>query len=338
MSVVAGPVVRLNERDAPVDPARMVEQFRPPPRFANTTFETYRPSPGFPGQALARERLERFAREPAERGGLLDRLRRRPAGPGGLYLDGGFGVGKTHLLAAVWHASRGERAFLSFQELVFAIGALGMTRAVAAFGGFRLVCVDEFELDDPGNTHIVSTFLGQLMPAGARVVATSNTLPEQLGEGRFNAEDFRREIVGIAARFESLRVDGPDYRHREGQAIPVSLTDEQLQQAFEREPGARALEDFDALNAHLSRLHPIRFAGLLDGLDALFLRGLRPIRSQDVALRLVHLVDKLYDRELRLRASGCQVGELFAADYRHGGYAKKYARCLSRLGELLSAA
>ena len=337
MSVVAGPVVRLTERDSPVDPARMTEGFRPPPRFADTTFDTYRPNPDFPSQAVARDRLERFALERTDHGGLFGLLRRRPAAPGGLYLDGGFGVGKTHLLAAVWHASEGERAFLSFQELVFAIGALGMTRAVAAFGGFRLVCVDEFELDDPGNTHIVSTFLGQLMPAGARVVATSNTLPEQLGEGRFNADDFRREIVGIASRFESLRVDGPDYRHREGRAVPVLLTDAELQLAFEREPGVRALEDFDALNAHLARLHPIRFAGLLDGLDALFVRGLRPVRSQDVALRLVHLVDKVYDRELRLRASGCPVGDLFPADYRHGGYAKKYSRCLSRLGELLSA-
>lgn len=337
MTVAAGPVVRLTERDAPVDPLRLVEGFRPPPRFAGTTFGSYRPNPAFPSQAAARERVERFAREGGERGGLLGLLRRKPDGPGGLYLDGGFGVGKTHLLAAAWHASSGERAFLSFQELVFAIGALGMAGAVQAFRRFRLVCVDEFELDDPGNTHIVSTFLGQLMPAGARVVATSNTLPEQLGEGRFNAEDFRREIVGIASRFESLRVDGPDYRHREGRASPAPLSDAELRAAFEREPGWRALEDFEALNAHLARLHPIRFAGLLEGVNALFVRGLRPIRSQDVALRFVHLVDKVYDRELRLRASGCSIRDLFPGDYRHGGYAKKYSRCLSRLTELLWA-
>lgn len=26
----------------------------------------------------------------------------------GIYLDGGFGVGKTHLLASLWHDSRGQ--------------------------------------------------------------------------------------------------------------------------------------------------------------------------------------------------------------------------------------
>jgi cell division protein ZapE len=38
---------------------------------------------------------------------------------------------------------------------------------------------------------------------------------------------------------------------------------------------------------------------------------------------------------LRFAASGCDLDQLFPGTYRYGGYAKKYARCLSRLGELL---
>ena len=43
-----------------------------------------------------------------------------------LYLDGGFGVGKTHLLAAAYHAADVPRAYLSFQEMTYAVGAHGM--------------------------------------------------------------------------------------------------------------------------------------------------------------------------------------------------------------------
>ena len=82
-------------------------------------------------------------------------------------------------------------------------------------------------------------------------------------------------------------------------------------------------------------MHPIRYAGLLEGVQAVFVRGLEPILKQDDALRFVHFVDKLYDREIKLMASGCEPEMLFPDAYRHGGYAKKYSRCLSRLGELL---
>ena len=252
-----------------------------------------------------------------------------------VYLDGGFGVGKTHLLAATWHEFSGQKFFLSFAELVFAIGALGMAKAVPAFSQAKLLCVDEFELDDVGNTLVVSRFLGELIPQGTRVVTTSNTLPNQLGQGRFNAEDFKREIQTIAGHFDALRIDGPDYRHREGLPAPHPMNDATLEIAFKHVEGVKALEDFRALLAHLGRLHPIRYAGLLEGVDAVFVRGLEPIHKQDDALRFVHFVDKLYDREIKLLASGCELEVLFPESYRHGGYAKKYARCLSRLGELL---
>jgi cell division protein ZapE len=330
-----GVVVPILSRDEPVDPARLIAGFRPPPRFAEVSFENYFPDPAYPSQAQAKERLQAASNPEAERRGLFSLLRRRDETPSGIYLDGGFGVGKTHLLASTYFAASGRKAFLSFQELVFTIGALGMDDALEAFTGLRLLAVDEFELDDPGNTLMVATFLDRFMPSGVRVVTTSNTLPEQLGEGRFNADDFKREIHGIAARFTTVRLDGPDYRHREGLATPAPLARDALVTSFEVCNERKALVGFDGLNEHLARLHPIRFAGLLDGLDVLFLEGLEPIAKQDVALRFVHLIDKLYDRHVALVASGCPMSDLFPSEYRNGGYRKKYSRCLSRLGELL---
>ena len=52
-----------------------------------------------------------------------------------------------------------------------------------------------------------------------RLAATSNTLPDALGEGRFAADDFLREIQAVSGHFEVLRVDGEDYRHR-GNPVP----------------------------------------------------------------------------------------------------------------------
>src|SRR3712207_9046547 len=56
--------------------------------------------------------------------------------------------------------------------------------------------------------------LRELTDRDVSLAATSNTLPGSLGEGRFAAEDFLREIQALADRFEVVRVDGEDYRHR----------------------------------------------------------------------------------------------------------------------------
>jgi cell division protein ZapE len=325
------PVVDLLARNQEVRPEEMLLGFAPPARFARVRFSNYQPNVAFKSQSQIRSKLEQMVR-PANKS-LLE-LFKKTALPPSIYLDGGFGVGKTHLLAAAWHEFVGVKYFLSFAELTFLIGALGMEQAIAAFSGAKLLCIDEFELDDVGNTLMVSRFLGALIPRGVRVITTSNTLPEQLGEGRFNADDFKREIQGIASHFESCRIDGADYRHREGLSAPEPLSMLRLERAFEEAGGNVALVGFEDLLRHLASQHPIRFNKLLEGLDAVYLHGLAPIPKQDDALRLVHFVDKLYDREVRLSVSGQPLEGLFLG-YKNGGYAKKYSRCLSRLGELM---
>lgn len=68
----------------------------------------------------------------------------------------------------------------------------GFTECIELLADYVVVCIDEFELDDPGNTTLVSRMLSQLVERGVSIAATSNTLPEQLGEGRFAAQDFLR--------------------------------------------------------------------------------------------------------------------------------------------------
>jgi cell division protein ZapE len=46
-------------------------------------------------------------------------------------------------------------------------------------------------------------------------------------------------------------------------------------------------------------------------------------------------VDYVYNLGLELKASGAPLEALFPETYRHGAFAKKYGRALSRLAELL---
>ena len=324
-------------------PQDLTEHLTPGARFGGVRFGNYQPNPAYPSQAAAQAQAQAFAQPGPEAGGRGLRLFRRRSKPEGrgLYLDGGFGVGKTHLLASAYHEAQAagqSAAFMSFQDLMYLIGALGMDRAVATLGEHGLLLIDEFELDDPGNTHMANTFLGAVMPAGVSVMATSNTEPGSLGEGRFSADDFQRQIQGIAGRFSTHRIDGPDYRQR-GTTPEEPLTPAEFAAWLEAQtPAHTALLAFPELCQALVSVHPSRFARVLSGLQGVAITDLAPMPDQNVALRFVHFVDKVYDLGLRAAFTGAPLGALFDDSYRHGGYAKKYSRALSRLSELLREA
>lgn len=336
----------LCAREPHVPADRLVAEMVPPPRFDSVRFGTYVPDPNQPSQAEAVRVLEDFAAGLGAAGagggrrGFLGfgkpRAPKTPAGPRGVYLDGGYGVGKTHLLASLWHATDAEpsrKAFGTFVELTNLVGALGFQQTVQTLSGHRLLCIDEFELDDPGDTVLVSTLLGKLVDAGVALAATSNTLPGKLGEGRFAAADFLREIQGLSARFRTLRIDGEDYRHRGLPEAPAPHSDEQVTRAAHATAGA-SLDDFPRLLDHLARVHPSRYGALTDGITAVCLTGVRPVPDQSTALRLVVLADRLYDREVPVLASGLPFDRLFSEEMLRGGYRKKYFRAISRLTAL----
>ncbi|MFJ3668893.1 cell division protein ZapE [Streptomyces sp. NPDC090106] len=338
--------VSLCAREPHVPADRLVAEMVPPPRFDSVRFGTYMPDPNQPSQFEAVRVLEGFAgglggahaTGGGRRGlfGFGKAKAKAPSGPRGVYLDGGYGVGKTHLLASLWHATPAEpslKAFGTFVELTNLVGALGFQQTVQTLSGHRLLCIDEFELDDPGDTVLVSSLLRKLVEAGVALAATSNTLPGKLGEGRFAAVDFLREIQGLSAHFRTLRIDGEDYRHRGLPEAPAPYSDEQVTKAAYATEGA-SLDDFSALLEHLARVHPSRYGALTDGLKAVCLTDVQPVPDQSTALRLVVLADRLYDREVPVLASGLPFDRLFSEEMLAGGYRKKYFRAISRLTAL----
>jgi cell division protein ZapE len=330
----------LVDRHPTASPERLIAQLSPPPTFADVSFESYRPDPGEPTQSAALASCQGFCDAAVRRrAGRRKMFGGRETLPGvGLYLDGGFGVGKTHLLASIYHRlpNSNPRAFATFGELTQLAGVFGFAECIDLLSDYTAVCIDEFELDDPGNTTLISRLLSQLVQRGVSVAATSNTLPEQLGEGRFAAQDFLREINTLASIFTTVRIEGPDYRHRGLPPAPEPLTDDEVRVRAAQLPGA-TIDDFDALCAHLATMHPSRYLTLIEGISAVHITGVRELDDQSVALRLVALTDRLYDAGIPVVSSGAKLDTIFSAEMLAGGYRKKYLRATSRLLALSNA-
>lgn len=337
-------IVALSERNPKVSPEELLAGFHPSYRFGEVSFDTYIPDPAHPSQAAAVDRLREFAAtigSTKKSGGLFSLFSRKAKHneqPNGVYLDGGFGVGKTHLLASLWHAAPGDKkAFGTFVEYTNLVGALSFTTTVEVLKEYSLVCIDEFELDDPGDTVLMSRLMRELSDAGVKLAATSNTLPGALGEGRFAAQDFKREIQVLADQFETIRIDGEDYRHRGLEAAPEPVavgTELQVAESNFPEDQVIAVDDWNALTANLSHVHPSRYREMVKDVDVLVLSNVSTITEQAMALRFVVLADRLYDKDIPVIASGVPFERLFTEDMMAGGYMKKYFRTVSRMTAL----
>lgn len=342
-------VASLAERKPTLTGLEIVAALKPPPQFASATFDSYRPDPDYPSQAVARDTLKAFLAPPTPpvKNGFFGFGKKKQSQPAadvigpitqpGIYLDGGFGVGKTHLLAAAWHSATGRKYFGSFLEYTSLVGALGFKPAVEALTGARLICIDEFELDDPGDTMMMTRLISQLTATGTKFIATSNTPPNALGEGRFAAQDFLREIQAMSDRFLTLRIDGEDFRQRDLQGDSAVSDDASYRFAIADavQSGDRVTDDdFKTLIKHLGTVHPSTYTRLIQGVNLIGLQHVYELTDQTDALRFVAFIDRVYDAQIPIRATGRPLNTVFGGGMLDGGYRKKYLRCMSRLNAL----
>ncbi len=313
---------QLITRDPQTSTAQMIADLVPPREFAEATLENYRPDDRFPSQKDA----QNFCLNLPVKAGSKSNA--------SIYLDGGFGVGKTHLMVGLYKRFKGSKAFGSFLAFTSLIGALGFAAALQELAKFDLICIDEFELDDPGNTMIMSRLLNELSAKGVRFAATSNTPPNALGEGRFAAADFRREILGIGEKFTFMRIDGEDFRHRPTQAHSSALSMDALGEWLLQDQAQASIDDFPRLLAKLSDLHPAKYSHLLDGIERIGLTNVQEISHEFDALRFVAFVDRAYEAGVQMKSTGIGLTNVFAKSYFSGSYQKKYQRAVSRLGSM----
>ena len=318
-------LIYLSDLDSTVSVSELLAELVPPAEFANVSFDSYIPDPNFPSQSEARTKASEFTKSIGKKAG--SNL--------GIYLDGGFGVGKTHLLASIYFASGKKAAFGSFLAYTSIVGYLGFAEAVKQFSKYELLCIDEFELDDPGDTMIMSRFLKELASKGVRFAATSNTPPAALGEGRFAADNFQREIQSVADKFQMVRIDGDDYRHRDSTFEFTALTDEEVTRYGPAERTS-LLVDFEELLAFLGSIHQSRYAKVAEQFQALLIQNVRQINDQFEGIRLVSFIDRCYEAGVALAFTGGSLASLFREDHVQGAYRKKYLRAMSRLAAMCS--
>ena len=334
MAINAATISSLTAISPNPDVSQLLQQFVPPREFAKSSFDNYIPSPDFDSQSKAVELCRQFAKA---KGSIS--LEKRGPKIAGIYLDGGFGVGKTHLLASIFHAFKGKKLFGSFLAYTGLIGVLGFANAVQALKSFDLICIDEFELDDPGDTMMMSRLLSELDAVGVKFATTSNTPPNALGQGRFAAADFAREINAMADRFQMVTIDGQDYRHRPVEAKATSLSETELDDWVAEQVSLKnklAKDDFSQLLRHLATIHPSKYLNLIQEFDALAITDVTALQDQVAALRFVALVDRLYENQVAVRNTGHALTQIFSDEMIGGAYRKKYLRAVSRLGALTS--
>ena len=323
----------------------VLQLLKPSRRFIENSFDNFQLDPKFPSQEIAKDQAILFAQSIVNSD--LGQLRyhkwqwhshqRKIHGDiakTSLYIDGTFGVGKTHLLAAIYNEISDEKVFVSFVNLVNIVGALGLEATVQHLSKVRLVAIDEFELDDPGETVLISTLLERLSENPMSIIATSNTTPTKLGIGRFSSTDFMREIQGLGARFEVIHLEGLDHRTILARRLGIVVEDGYILNKLASISQRVSFDPFDVVNDCLSNIHPVMYQKLILNFDAIVISFREPIDSLFSALRFVVLVDRAYEMEKPLLTVGLKIDEIFAVDLLRGGFAMKFGRCISRLFQL----
>ena len=146
--------------------------------------------------------------------------------PGGVYLWGGVGRGKSMLMDLAFETiDYAPRRRVHFHEFMIEVHErLRAERAkeegdpippvaAAIAAEARLLCFDEMVINNPADAMILSRLFAQLLEEGVTIVTTSNRPPRDLYPGGLNRELFLPFIDLVEARLEVLPLNGPtDYR------------------------------------------------------------------------------------------------------------------------------
>ncbi|HET6905422.1 MAG TPA: cell division protein ZapE [Rhodanobacteraceae bacterium] len=307
--------------------------------------------------------------------GWFSRWRPRHA-PQGIYLWGSVGRGKTMLMDLfVDSLPPGAAQRVHFHRFMLDIHAqlrgLGERRdplndvAARLARKARVLCLDEFQVEDIGDAMILANLLRALFRAGVALVTTSNTPPQDLYRDGLQRARFLPAITLLQRHCHVLEIASPhDWRLRALTRAPVYLTPpgaqaeralamlfDNLARGAVQEGGVLEINDraipvrracaqaawfdFDALcEGPRGSADYIELARAYPAILISEVPQFTPLR-EDAARRFMQLVDELYDRRVKLALSAAVPAvELYDGTRLRAAF----ARTASRLIEMQSAA
>ncbi len=327
-------------------------------------------------QIAAIEELEKHWQQliafKTKRNQFLGRSLLSPNVPKGLYIWGGVGRGKTFLMDGLYHCLPYQRKrrihFHNFMvevhhEMKQLADELDPLMALADKIGrsTRLLCLDEFHVDDIADAMILGRLLAAILERGVILLITSNYPPDGLYPNGLQRQKFLPAIALLESELKVLHLDSDtDYRLLQMERAPLFMvsadaaTDGHMRSLFLRlTAGMHA--DVDFIQVRQIRI-PVRraarevvwfdFSELCGGnhdqsdyleiahrYPTVFLSDIPKMTAENAAeaRRFAWLIDVLYDNRVKLVAS--LEGELdtLYGEARHDSESQRIA---SRLTEM----
>ncbi len=315
-------------------------QLKPHPKFNKCTFDNYKHDERYPSQLYLKNILSNITSGSKDtekkRFRSLFRGSKTAKKHENLYIDGTYGVGKTHLLSACFNAFNGSKAFMSFLELTYFINYYGLENTIEKFKKLDLLLIDEFDLDDPANTRMAARLI-EAVNDHTVIITTSNRPPDELGGGNFDTERFARELGIISGAFRTVIVEGVSFRINMAQwqaKFSESCFNDTLFSAKDEKKILTA--GFDDLIEVLRSNHPFRFFVVPRNFKKLFIYDFRGFTKFDDALRFASFIDHCYyyDTKLFIKNSGESMADIFTEEMINSVFERRFLRCKSRLDEI----
>lgn len=330
------------------------------------------------GQRMAAKHLQLLKSEissnPERQSPLMRLLGRRQQQNKGLYLWGGVGRGKTWLMDLFYENLPFDnklrlhfRHFMQqiHEELDTLRGQRDPLKHVARHFAqrARVLCLDEFYVEDITDAMILYRLLDALLAQGMILVFTSNITPDELYKNGLQRERFLPAIAFIKEHADVVHLDGQtDHRLNKLKSTnawftPVNFASEKaIKQCFDSlAPGKplmnqtleinhrqisalRCVDDIVWFEFHQLCIGPRSSADYIElarRYHTVLLSGI-PIMSNDHeewAHRFINLVDEFYDRRVKLIVSA-EAGPQYL--YQGKRMTFEFQRTISRLLEMRS--
>jgi cell division protein ZapE len=309
----------------------------------------------------------------AQRSSTFKRLINRPDVPRGVYMWGGVGRGKSFLMDSFYSMVPVVRKTrVHFHEFMRDVHRqldelkgvedplIDVAKAIAK--KYRLICFDEFHVNDVADAMIMYNLLSKLFELGVSFVMTSNYDPDLLYPDGLHRDRMLPTIALLKDKMDVMNVDaGVDYRHRVLEQVQAYYTplnaaaDMQLRDTWAKV--ADTADEDPRVRIEQREIRALRRAGGVIWFDFATLCG-GPRSQNDYlelssqfhtvilsgvprmsasmsseARRFTWLVDVFYDHKVKLIMSAEVAPE---ALYTQGSMSNEFHRTVSRIIEMQS--